>query len=153
MSPPTRTDCRSHRLLDQENLACAGALGALFHCTLLDLGDPKGNADDDAWLHERAPVVMRASDEVTKHGFGNVEVGDDAVAQRSHGADRTRRAAQHLLGFFAHGEDPLAPAWVGLNGDDRRLAGHDPTPLHIDEGRGRAEIDGEVVREESVEPV
>src|SRR5262249_5017924 len=82
------------------------APGALLHRALLDLGDPEGHADDDARLHQRAPVV-RPGDEVAQHRLGDLEVGDHAVAQRAHRLDVAGRAAQHLLGFAADGQHLL----------------------------------------------
>ena len=49
-----------HRLLDQVDLARAGALGALLHGALLDLGDAEGHADDDARLHAACGGCARA---------------------------------------------------------------------------------------------
>jgi hypothetical protein len=84
-----RADGGRHGLLDEVDLAGARALGALFHRALLDLGDAEGHADDDARLHQRAAVV-RARDEVAKHRLGDLEVGDDAVAQRADRLDVAR---------------------------------------------------------------
>ena len=147
-----RADGRRHGLLDQVDLARAGALGALLHRALLDLGDAEGHADDDARLHQRAPVV-RAGDEVAQHRLGDLEVGDDAVAQRADRLDVARRAAEHLLGLAADGEHLLAAARVALHRDDRGLARDDALALDVDERVGRPEIDREIVREQAVEPV
>ena len=63
------------------------------------------------------------------------------------------RAAEHLLGLAADGEDLVAAARVALDGDDGGLAGDDALALHVDEGVRRPEIDREIVREQAVEPV
>ena len=94
---------------------------------------------------QRAAVV-RARDEVAEHRLGDLEVGDDAVAQRADRDDVARRAAEHLLGFVADREHLLAAAPIALDRDDRRLAAHDAPPLDVDEGGGGAEIDREIVR-------
>jgi hypothetical protein len=145
-------DRGGHRLLDQEDLARAGGLGGLLDGALLDLGDAEGHADDDAGLHQRAAVV-RARDEVAEHRLGDLEVGDDAVAQGAHRLDVARGSAEHLLGFFADREHLLPAAVVALHGDDARLAGDDALALHVDERGGGPEVDREIVREEAVEPV
>ena len=121
-------DGRRHRLLDQVDLARAGALGALLDGALLDLGDAEGDADDDARLDQRAAVV-RAGDEVAEHRLGDLEVGDDAVAQRADRLDVARRAAEHLLGLAPDGEDLVAAAGVALDGDDGGLARDNPLPF------------------------
>ena len=54
------------------------------------------------------------------------------------------RAAQHLLGLDAHGVDHLAAADVAQR-HDRGLVQHDALALHVDQGVGRAEVDGDVV--------
>ncbi len=56
----------------------------------------------------------------------------------------TGRAAEHLLGLDAHCVDDLATAGVAQR-DHRRLVQHDALSLHVDEGVGGAEIDGDVV--------
>ncbi len=147
-----RSDRGRHRLLDQIYLARAGALCALLNGALLDLGDAERDADDDARLHERASA-MGARDEVPQHGLGDLEVGDDPVAQRSDGADVSGRTPQHLLGLATYGEDLVAAPCVLLDGDDRRLARHDPLALDVNERVCRAEIDREIVRKQAVKPV
>ena len=96
---------------------------------------------------------MGTRDEVAQHGLGDVEVGDDSVAQRAHRADGARRASEHLLGFLADGQNALPTPRVGLDGDDGGLARNDATTLHVNQRGSRAEVDREVVREEAVEPV
>src|SRR5690606_26799127 len=76
----TGADGRRHGLLDQVDLAGAGALRALLHGPLLHLRDPEGHTDDDARLHP-APPIVGAGDEVTEHRLGDLEVGDDAVPE------------------------------------------------------------------------
>src|SRR6185295_4369743 len=141
-----------HRLLDQVDLARAGALGALLDGALLDLGDAERDADDDARLHQRAAVV-RARDEIAEHRFGDLEVGDDAGSEGADRLDVARRTAEHLLGFSADGEHLLAAALVSLNRHDTGLARDDALALDVDQRRRGPEVDREVVAEEAVEPV
>src|SRR5690606_40543421 len=79
---------------------------ALLARALLDLGGPEGDTNDDARLHQRAAVV-RTRDEVAKHRFGDFEVRDDAVTQGANRLDVPRRAAEHVLGLAADGQDSL----------------------------------------------
>ena len=106
-------DGGGHGLFDQVDLARAGALGALLHGALLDLGDAERHADDDARLDQGAAVV-RPGDEVAQHRLGDLEVGDHAVAQRPDGLDVAGRAAEHFLGLAADGQHPLVAARVAL---------------------------------------
>ena len=145
-------DRRRHRLFDQIDLARAGGQRRVTHGALLDLGDARGDADDDARLHQRAAVV-HPRDEVAQHRLGDLEVGDDAVLHGPHRDDVARRAAQHLLGFLAHGEDLLGPVAGPLHGHDGRLVRDDPLAADERQRVRRAEVDGEIVREESVDPV
>lgn len=93
-------------------------------------------------MHQHlAPV--RLLDEVVQHPLRDFEVGDDAVFHRTNGDNVPRRAAKHLLGFFA---DRFDLSIVLVNRDDRRFVDDDALVLHEDEGIGRAEVDGEIVR-------
>jgi hypothetical protein len=72
---------------------------------------------------------VRLVDEVAEHRLGDLEVGDDAIAQRPDGTTVPGRAAEHLLRLLADGEHLLAAARVALDGDHGRLAAHDARPL------------------------
>src|SRR3954454_7842877 len=76
--PPPR---RSRRLLDR---------------AALDLGDPRRRAHDEARV--RAAAIEHLGDEVAQHLLGDLEVRDDAVAQRARGRDRRGRPTDHPLG-------------------------------------------------------
>ena len=60
--------------------------------------------------------------------------------------DVARRAAQHALGFFAHGQH-----FVGarFNGDHGRFAQDDAVILDVNEGVGGSEVDSDVVGKKS----
>ena len=75
------------------------------------------------------------------HPLGDVEVGDGPLAQRPDGHDVAGRAADHLPGVLAHGQDVLGPC---VEGDHRRLVEHDALAPRVDEGVGGAEVDGEI---------
>ena len=92
-------DRGGHRLLDQVGLARAGAERRLLDGALLDAGDARRDADDDARVREA--VLVHLLDEVAEHLLGDVEVGDDAVLQRPDRGDRPGRAAEHALGLDA----------------------------------------------------
>ena len=78
------------------------------------------------------------------HLFRDFEIRDHAVAQRANGLNIARCAAKHLLGFVADGKDLLLALDVG-DGDDGRLVQDNPLTLDVDQGVGRAEVDGHVV--------
>ena len=126
-------------LLDQVDLAGARRKRRLLDRPPLDLGDPRGRADDHP--RPREAVVHHLADELAEHRLGDLEVGDHAVAQRPVGGDRRRRAADHPLRVGADGVH-LAGALVDR--DHRRLGEHDPAPAHVDDRVGGAEIDGDV---------
>ncbi len=69
-----------------------------------------------------------------------------AVAQRADGLDVAGRSAQHHLGLVADREH-LFLALDGRDGDHRGFVEHDTATLDVDQGVGRAEIDGHVGRE------
>ena len=81
-----------------------------------------------------------------QHGLGNLEVGDDAVFERTDGDDVAGRAAEHAFGLIADGEDFVR---AGLHGDHGGFAQHDALIAYIDQGVGRSEIDPDVTREEA----
>ena len=91
-----------------------------------------------------ALAVVNLADEVLDHLLGDFEVGDDAVAHGADGLHVAGRAAEHLLGLDADGVDDLAAADVA-QGDHGGFVQHDALALHVDEGVGGAEIDGDVV--------
>ena len=89
---------------------------------------------------------MHGADEVVQHPLGDAEVGDDAVLERAHGDDVGRRAADHALGLGADGEDLLVDA---VDGDDGGLIDDDAAALDHDKRVGGAEVDADVVREQT----
>jgi hypothetical protein len=88
---------------------------------------------------------MHLLDEVTEHLLGHIEVGDDAVLERTYRDDMRRRAADHPLGFGPHREDC---AGLCVDGHDRRLVEHDPTTAHVYERVRRAQVYGHVATDE-----
>ena len=139
-----RTDCRSHGLFDDEDLACACCVAGIFNRALLDTGDAGRYADDQAGLGE-VTARMHLLDEVAQHALSGVEVGDDAVLERANSDDIARRAPDHSLGLRAHREDS---AGVVVDRDNRGLVQHDATTTHVNERVGSAEVDGHVAADE-----
>ena len=86
----------------------------------------------------------RLLDKVAKHGGGDVEIGDDAVLQRADGSDGSRGAADHFLGFGAHGHHNVL---LHIGGHHRGLPDGDALALDIDQGVGRPQIDADVMVE------
>ncbi len=138
-------DRRHHGLLHQVHFARLGAIGRIDDGALFHLRDLARNADDDARMHQHLAAV-RLLNEVIQHALGDFEVGDHAVLHRPDRDDVARRAAQHLLGFLAHRFDF---AGVLIDRDDGWLVDDDPFALGEHEGVGRAQIDGEIGREEA----
>ena len=88
---------------------------------------------------------MHLVDEVLDHLLGDIDVGDDAVAQRADGLDLVGGLAHHQLGVFADRLD-LLHAVDGLDGDDRRFIEDDAAAADIHERIGGPEVDRHVVR-------
>ena len=139
-----------HRLLDEPRPARAGVDRRIAHGALLDLGHARRDADQDPRARDASVSVVHLVDEVADHLLGDVEVADDAVAQRPDGDDVRRRAADHPLRLGADGEDALR---AGVHGHDARLADDDPAIPDGDERVGRAEVDPDVVTEEAEQAV
>src|SRR4051812_10980906 len=98
----------------------------------------------------REAVLVHLLDEVAKHLLGHVEVGDDAVLQRSNRADRAGCAPEHALRLEADG---MHVAGCLVDRDDRRLGQHDPAPAHVDERVRGPEVDGHVAAAEASQVV
>ena len=90
---------------------------------------------------------MHLLDEVAEHAFGRVEVGDDAVLQRTDRNDVARRTADHGLSVGTDGND----AALGLvDRNNGRLVQDDAATAYVDEGVGSAQVDGHVTVESGV---
>ena len=135
-----RADRGGHRLFDDvDGLARAGELCGFGHGALFDAGDARRNADDHAGMREAA--LMHLLDEVAQHLFADVEIGNDAVLQRTDRADVIRRAADHALRL---GADCERPPVFHVDGDNRRLVEHDAATAYVDERVSGAQVDGHV---------
>jgi hypothetical protein len=93
---------------------------------------------------------VRLADEVAEHLLADLEVRDDAVLQRSDGLDVAGGAPDHALGFDAD-RDGFAVADV--DGDHGGLVQDDAPAAHVDDGVGRAEVDGHVPTRQGGEEV
>src|SRR5229473_2758336 len=136
-------DGRGNGLLDHVDLAGARALGGLAYRAPLDLGDARGNGDDDARLDQRRAVV-RGPDEVAQHGRGDLEVSDDSVLHRPDGDDVPGSTPEHLLRLLSDREHLLAATRVLLDGHHAGLVGDDAHAADVDERVRGTEVDCEV---------
>ena len=109
------TDRGGHRLLDQAGPAGPGVEGGVADGTLLHLGHARRDAEQHPGPRDQADPVVHLVHEVLDHLLGDVEVADDAVAQRPDRDDLGRRPADHALGLRADGEHALG---LGVDGDD-----------------------------------
>ena len=141
-------DGRGHGLLDEIDLPGPGGFRRLPDGPLFHRGDARRHADDDAGADQGAAVVHLA-DEVAQHGLGDLEIGDHPVLHGTDGHDVAGGAAQHHLGFPAHRQHPVAvpvPA-ILAHRHHRGLAQDDTLAFDIDQGVGRAQVDGQVIGE------
>src|SRR4051812_36540789 len=86
---------------------------------------------------------MHAVNEVLDHFLSGLEIGDNAVFQRTLGVDLGGGASEHELCFVAESERHHDAAHV-FHRDDGGLVEHDPPALYVDERVGRTEVDGHV---------
>jgi hypothetical protein len=94
-----RADRRRHRLLDQPHLGRAGVGGGVADRPALHRRRARGDADDDLGKRgKRDWAAVRLVDEVLDHLLGDVEIGDDPVAQRPDRLDVVGCLAHHQLG-------------------------------------------------------
>ena len=143
----TRADRRGHRLFDRVGrLARTGEFGGVAHGSLLDAGDARRHRDHHARLGPASGVHFL--DEVAQHLLADIEVGDDAIAQRTHRRDVRWRATDHAFGL---GTDRDRTPIVHVDRDDRRLVQHDAFAAHIDQRVCRAQIDGHVAADDRAE--
>ncbi len=111
--------------------------------------EPQGTQTSTRGLGRMILRLVHLVDEVLQHLLGDREVGDDAFLQRADGGDVVRRAAEHLLGFFADRGHRFCAAGTAVlaNGDHGWFVQHDALAAGIDQGVGGAQVDGQVVRE------
>src|SRR5439155_20430904 len=135
-----------HRLLDQVRLTCTRAQRCLFDRSLLDTRHAGRNADDDTWMCKA--MLVHLLDEVPEHLFGDVEVGDHAVLERTDGRDRPRRAPEHALRLDADGVH-LARSLVDY--DDGGLGEDDPTAADVHERVRGTEVHSHIAATEAAQ--
>jgi hypothetical protein len=111
--------------------------------------DARRHADDHSGFREEATAV-HLLDEVAKHLLGDVEVGDDAVLQRTDGLDVGRGAPDHPLRLGSDGEDR---AGEGVDGDDGGLVQDDPASANIDERVRGTQVDCHIATQEPRDPL
>ena len=116
-------------------------LGGVADGSDLDFSGAGGDADDDLDIggEEAAVLVVYLLDEAADHHFRSVEVCDDAVPERAHGAYAGIVALVHQLSFLAY-----CDAFVGciIYSDDTRLV-KDYLVILVDDGVGGTEVDGQ----------
>ena len=124
-------------------------------CDPLDVCPDDGldDADDDGRLDPKHPFRGDLLEEVPKHHLGHVDIRDHTVLERTDRLDPLGRSPEHALRLEADPHDATAAL---LDGDHGGLVEDDALTLHVHEGIGRPEINGDVVdRDETprVKPV
>ena len=143
-------DRRGHRLLDQPRPARAGVEGGVAHGALLDLGHARRDAEEHPRSRDEPDPIVDPVHEVLDHLLGDVEVADDAVAQRADRDDVRGCPADHPLRL---GADRQHPAGLGVDGDDGRLAHDDAAVADMDQRVGGPEVDPDVAGEDPEDAV
>ena len=113
--------------------------GGVHDGAAFNLGTAGRNANNDFGLKNIRPAHDFA-DKIAEHGFGDAEIGDDAVAHRPGGDDVAGGAAEHFLGLGADGDD--YPIRFG-DSDDSGLVENYTLAGDVDDGIGGAEIDAQ----------
>ena len=72
---------------------------------------------------------MDTADKILQHHLRNVELGDDAIAQRTDDRDIPGRPSHHLLGLQTDSQRLAQPF---VNGDPGGLIDDDPLAAYID---------------------
>ena len=146
-----RPDRGRHRLFDEVNVAGASTRRGFANRPAFDLGGPARHADEHPRARPEEAVLVGLVNEVLQHLFGHREVGDHTVLQWPDGLDVARRTSKHALRGLADRRDALAaPVPVSLtDGDDGWLVQYDPGAARIDECVGGAEIDREIIGEQT----
>ena len=127
----------SQWLGNQIGSARARLHGGVVHGAFLHTGNAARGADHDLGAKEGAPPAHHRLYEVAEHGFGDDEVGDDAIAHGTHDFDALRRAAEHVVRLVAHGDHSVV---ARANGHDRGLVHDNAAPFDVDQHVDRAEV-------------
>jgi hypothetical protein len=130
-----------HRLLHEVDRLRPRLHRRLAHGPSLHLRGARAHTDDDA-RPEEAVAGLNARDELLQHRLRDLEVRDDAVAQRSHHLDVGRGTAQHRPGLLPDGDDRMPDP---VEGDDGGLGDDDALPTDEQQRVGGAEVDADVV--------
>src|SRR5216684_84138 len=97
--------------------------------------DARGGADHDPRA-DQITAVVGLLNEVAQHAFGDLEVSDDAVLERTDRDDRAVRTAEDLLGFGADGENAAASTRVLPERHHRGFIAYDTLALDVDQRVG-----------------
>src|SRR6266550_3339458 len=143
-------DRGGHRLLDETGPAGAGVEGRIADGPLLDLRHPRRDPKEHPRPRDQPDPIVDLVDEVLDHLLGDVEVADDAVAERPDGDDARRRPPDHPLRLRPYREDDLR---LGVDRYDRGLTHDDPAIADMDKRVGRPEIDPDIAGEQAEEAV
>ena len=114
--------------------------GGVFHGPFFDLRNTTRHSNNHARTNHAAAVVHLA-DEVAQHGFGDLEVRNHTVLQRTNGHDVARCAAEHSLGFIADGKNAVGSL---LHGNDGGFTQNDTLVFHKDQSVGGPQINAYV---------
>lgn len=141
-----RADGRGHGFFDQIHLRGASTQRRFADGATLNLRGAARHTNDDAGAGLEHRAGVNHLDELLEHLLGDREVGDHAVFHRANGFDVAGNFAQHGLGFMAHGLDGFFALRTAFVADrhDRWLIQNDAAVAHINDGVGRAQVNGQV---------
>ena len=141
------TEGGGHGFVDQVDVAAAGVLRRVAHSPDFHFRRAGRNAHHQLEVGgEQAAVTgVHLLDEAADHHFRRVEVGDNAVTERTHCLDAGIRFFVHQFSLLAQGD--ALPCLV-VDGNDRRLVQGNLVILEND-GIGSAQVDSQLLIQES----
>ena len=134
-------DGRGHGFEDEVDVTSAGMLGRVAHGTEFHFGRSGRHTDDHADRGgEEASAGVDHADESAHHLFASVEVGNDAIVERTNHANFFARLFVHQFGALAHSNGLFG---VGVEGNDGGLVDHN-LAIADDDGVGCAQVHGKL---------
>ena len=133
-----------NRLLNQVGPASPGLDARVHHGALLNLGNPRGDTDQQTGLEQRKGGYL--FHKLLQHTLRHIVVGDHALPQGTHSHNIARGAAQHSLGLGAHLQQL---AGILIHGHYRGFTQDNALALNIYQNRGSAQVNPDIFTKET----
>ena len=130
-----RTECRRNRLFYEIGLSRTCLSSGVYDRSLLNLGYPRGYADDH--FRREYSATAGTSDKILYHLLSHVILTDNAVFKRAHHVDILRVSAKHRLCILT---DLGYHIGIGIHRHHRRLVENNTLSLHVNQNGSCSEI-------------